>query len=200
MSQRPSSNFWGTNWPTATGQQFPAMPDYWGNVFTKKDSPSKLPTLEQWGNVFKQGTPPIAPAQVPPMVGTDFSTGQRDVDLGAVPPLSGEAQQWLDAYRAMSPLRMQEQEQASRLAARLSQEQMLAAYPVLSQAAAEATARNLGASQAYQSYLQSLPNAQQARMASAVAGEAAMLGAVSQARDVASRASKGFRGQYISYG
>lgn len=149
---------------------------------------------------------------MPSPVGVDFGSGKRDVDLlaqqtgDAVPKPAGQTQEWLDLYKAMSPLRMQEMEQASNLAADLSARQLSQLYPYLSAAGAESTARNLAASQAYRRFSEQLPSnvqnimaSKQAQMQSAQAGEADLMRAVAAQQQAAKDFAGRFAGQYVSY-
>ena len=161
---------------------------------------------DQIASVFKS-------TGMPSPVGTDFGSGQRDVNLlaqqtsDAVPKPSSGTQEWLDVYKAMSPIRMQEMAQASELAANLSQRQLAQLYPYLSAAGAETTARNLAASQAYRRFAEQLPSnvqnimaSKQAQAASAASAEAERQRATAAQQDAASRFAGRFAGQYIQVG
>ena len=144
-----------------------------------------------------------------PMVGTDFSTGLRDVDLqgqtgSAVPPMDQEVQKYLDFYKAISPMRMAEMEQAAQLSSRLTREQLASLYPYLSAAGAESTARNLAASKSFLATKEQMPSSVQAIMASkqnqmlqAATGEAERQRATAAQQDAAKRFAGSFAGQYI---
>ena len=144
-----------------------------------------------------------------PMVGTDFSTGLRDVDLqgqtgSAVPPMDQEVQKYLDFYKAISPMRMAEMEQAAQLSSRLTREQLASLYPYLSAAGAESTARNLAASKSFLATKEQMPSNVQAIMASkqnqmlqAATGEAERQRATAAQQDAAKRFAGSFAGQYI---
>ena len=144
-----------------------------------------------------------------PMVGTDFSTGLRDVDLqgqtgSAVPPMDQEVQKYLDFYKAISPMRMAEMEQAAQLSSRLTREQLASLYPYLSAAGAESTARNLAASKSFLATKEQMPSSVQAIMASkqtqmlqAATGEAERQRATAAQQEAAKRFAGSFAGQYI---
>ncbi len=144
-----------------------------------------------------------------PMIGTDFSTGLRDVDLqsqtgSAVPPMDQEVQKYLDFYKAISPMRMAEMEQAAKLSSRLTREQLASLYPYLSAAGAESTARNLAASKSFLATKEQMPSNVQAIMASkqnqmlqAATGEAERQRATAAQQDAAKRFAGSFAGQYI---
>jgi len=144
-----------------------------------------------------------------PMIGTDFSTGLRDVDLqsqtgSAVPPMDQEVQKYLDFYKAISPMRMAEMEQAAKLSSRLTREQLASLYPYLSAAGAESTARNLAASKSFLATKEQMPSSVQAIMASkqnqmlqAATGEAERQRATAAQQEAAKRFAGSFAGQYI---
>ena len=144
-----------------------------------------------------------------PMVGIDFSTGFRDVDLqsqtgSAVPPMDQEVKKYLDFYKAISPMRMAEMEQSAQLSSRLTREQLASLYPYLSAAGAESTARNLAASKSFLATKEQMPSNVQAIMASkqnqmlqAATGEAERQRATAAQQDAAKRFAGSFAGQYI---
>jgi len=144
-----------------------------------------------------------------PMIGTDFSTGARGVDLNqqigsAIPPLSKEYQDLLEYSKAMSPVRMAEMEQAAQLSSRLTREQLASLYPYLSAAGAESTARNLAASKSFLATKEQMPSSVQAIMASkqgqmlqAATGEAERQRATAAQQEAAKRFAGSFAGQYI---
>lgn len=151
-------------------------------------------------------------SQIPfPVVGTDFSSGQRDVDLqaqvgSAIPKLDPEVQKWLDFSKAISPVKMAEMEQAAQLSSRLTREQLATLYPYLSAAGAESTARNLAASQAFRAFKEQMPSSvqdimasKQAQMASAASAEAQRQIATATQQDAAKRFAGQFSGKYVSY-
>ena len=144
-----------------------------------------------------------------PVIGTDFSTGMRDVDIqsqvdSAIPKMDPEAQKYLDFYKAISPMRMAEMEQAAQLSSRLTREQLASLYPYLSAAGAESTARNLAASKSFLATKEQMPSSVQAIMASKQAQMATAAGAGAQRQvataaqqEAAKRFAGSFAGQYI---
>jgi len=144
-----------------------------------------------------------------PMIGTDFSSGLRDVDIqgqvnSAIPPMDPEAQKYLDFYKAISPMRMAEMEQAAQLSSRLTREQLASLYPYLSAAGAESTARNLAASKSFLATKEQMPSnvqnimaSKQAQMASAASAEAQRQMATAAQQEAAKRFAGSFAGQYI---
>ena len=85
------------------------------------------------------------------------------VDISGIFNNATALQQWQDATR---PSRLQEAQQFAQVQADLSRQQMADAFPLLSVANAQATARNLAASEKFASFKQSLPTTVQDIMAS----------------------------------
>jgi hypothetical protein len=172
-----------SNWQSDVG-----LPDYWGSVFKPTEAQQKAK-------------------------GTNTTTGGRNVPSfdytsagNALPGMDPGAQQWIDVYRAMSPIRMQEQAQASQLSQQLTEQQLASLYPYLSQAARESTERNLRASQQYREFSELLPSSMQAIAASqqnqasqAAGSQAALMTALANLKG-ATRGFKGYRGQTFGYG
>lgn len=143
-----------------------------------------------------------------PVVGLDLSSGQRDATV-SLPTQSGDYtstgnpvpstfDQYLNFTKQVLPYQMQMQEQAARLSADLSRQQLADLAPYLSQAGWESTARNLLASKSYATFKEQLPSniqnimaSKQAQMQSAQSGEAALMAAVAAQQDAATRASLG---------
>jgi len=162
------------------------LPDYWKSVFTPQKAATGINTT-------------------PGQVSRDFPAIDYTQTGSAVPGVNPQIQQWIDFTKAMSPIRMQEQAQAAQLSAALTEQQLASLYPYLSQAAREATDRNLMASQAYRGFTELLPTtrqniaaSQQAQATSAMSGHADMIRAVADAARAA-KSGKGYRGQTFSY-
>ena len=144
-----------------------------------------------------------------PVIGTDFSSGLRDVNIqsqvdSAIPKMDPEAQKYYDFYKAISPMRMAEMEQAAQLSSRLTREQLASLYPYLSAAGAESTARNLAASKSFLATKEQMPSSVQSIMASkqgqmlqAATGEAERQRATAAQQEAAKRFAGSFAGQYI---
>jgi hypothetical protein len=144
-----------------------------------------------------------------PMIGMDTATGQRDQDIQSqvgspIPKMDTEVQKYLDFYKAISPTRMAEMEQAAQLSSRLTREQLASLYPYLSAAGAESTARNLAASKSFLATKEQMPSSVQAIMASkqgqmlqAASGEAERQRATAAQQEAAKRFAGSFAGQYI---
>lgn len=144
--------------------------------------------------------------------GTNTTTGGRDQPAfdyqsagGAVPGIDPAIQQWLDFTRAVSPIRMQEQAQAAQLSQQLTEQQLASVYPFLSQAAREATERNLLASQTYADFKERLPSSmqniaasQQAQASAAASGEAGMINALANLQNAQKRMN--YRGSTFAVG
>ena len=95
---------------------------------------------------------------------------------------------------------------AAQIQSALTQQELAATYPWLSQAASEATDRNLTASQVYQSFAQGLPSnvqnimaSKQAQMAFAASSEAERARAMAAQSDAAKRFAGSYAGKYVSY-
>lgn len=162
-----------------------------------------------YGGVTPAKLPKSAAVQSPtewprlpyPVVGTDFSTGARDVDLTQQSPVTPDTgdifERILKFKQASYPIEIQQQEEAAKLNARLAQEQMLASYPILSAAAQEATQRNLAASQQFLKTKESMPSAVAAQLSMGAAADQARMDALSRALATAKQMS--FSGKNISY-
>ena len=144
--------------------------------------------------------------------GVNLTSGGRDQPAfeyqsksGAVPGIDPTIQQWIDFTRAISPIRMQEQAQAAQLSQQLTEQQLASAYPFLSQAAREATERNLLASQTYADFKERLPSSmqniaasQQAQAGAAASGEAGMINALANLQNAQRRMN--YRGSTFAVG
>jgi hypothetical protein len=166
-----------------------AVPGYGGATSAKLPKTAAVQSPAEW-------------ATLPyPVVGTDFGTGKRDVDLNqttpAIPDTSNIFDQILKFEQASYPIERQQLEDSAELNARLAQEQMLASYPLLSAAAQEATQRNLAASQEFLKTKERMPTAMQQQMYTGALADQARLNALSTALETAKRMS--FSGKNISY-
>jgi hypothetical protein len=144
--------------------------------------------------------------------GVNLTSGGRDQPAfeyqsksGAVPGIDPTIQQWFDFTRAISPIRMQEQAQAAQLSQQLTEQQLASAYPFLSQAAREATERNLLASKAYADFKEQLPinlqkiaADQQTQAEAAARGEAGMITALANLQNAQRRMN--YRGSTFAVG
>lgn len=171
------------------------------------DWQSNVGLPDYWSSAFK---PTAAQTQAK---GINTTTGGRNVSPfdytptgGAIPALDPQVQQWIDFTKAISPIRMQEQAQAARLSQRLTEQQLASLYPYLSQAASEATERNLGASMRYADFKEALPSSlqtiaasQQAQALNASNAQAALMNAAANMQN-ATRGFRGYRGQSFSFG
>jgi len=109
--------------------------------------------------------------------------------------------------QARYPLDISRMEDAARIQADLSQEQLLRAYPIMSQAARESTGRQLAASERFLRTKAQMPSAVQAIMESkqgqqlkAQVGESEMMKAVAAQQQAAKDFAGRFAGQYIQVG
>lgn len=111
------------------------------------------------------------------------STEGTLADTGAVPKTDAPGswyEQLMKFQKESYPLERQKMIDQYRLAADLGRQQMLESYPILSQAAWDATQRNLYASKDYRAFAEGLPSnvqnimaSKQAQMATAAASESA---------------------------
>lgn len=168
-----------------------------------------------------------------PFKGLDLQSGKRGVDLwsGAFKspkssttgqteyksPYVGAAQQsptpvdssiesygkWLEAF---APYDEKRAIRATQLTAALNRQTLSDLYPFMSAAGAEATARNLAASQAYRRFAEGLPSnvqniaaSKQGQIQSAQAGEADLMRAVASQQQAAKDFAGRYAGQYVSY-
>jgi hypothetical protein len=125
----------------------------------------------------------------------------------ALPDSSAAVKYQLDVAKGLLPLQRQLMLDAAQLQQQQNEQGFASAYPWITQAANEATARNLAASQAYRSFAEGLPSnvqnimaSKQAQMTSAAGAEAdrarAMAAQTQAAKDFAGR----YSGQYINVG
>lgn len=149
---------------------------------------------------------------LPAPVGTDFTTGGRDVNLltqqtqQAIPKMDDTLESYTKWLTAAEPFQQRQMVTAAELSSELSRRQLAQLYPYLSAAGAESTARNLAASQAYRRFAEGLPSnvqsimaSKQSQMQSAQAGEAALMQAVAAQQQAAKDFAGRFAGQYVSY-
>ena len=142
-----------------------------------------------------------------PTIGTDMSSGKRDVDIAipfpqpgnAIPPIDEVVEANIRYQQAMQPLYSQQMQEAADLSSRQTTEQLAALYPFLSRAGQEATARQLGASKEFLAFKERQPSAQQARMATAAAAESELGRTIAMQQQAAKDFAGKFAGQYISY-
>ena len=175
------------NWQPATGIDFTPGKGFAGKDFYK--------TVKD----FKLG---ITPVTAPPATSTNiYGTGS------ALPNSSDAVNYYLDIAKGLAPLQRQQAIDSAQLQQQINQQGFASAYPWITQAANEATARNLAASQAYRSFAEGLPSnvqnimaSKQAQMTSAAGAEAdrarAMAAQTQAAKDFAGR----YSGQYINVG
>ena len=130
-------------------------------------------------------------------------------DTGAVPKTDAPGswyEQLMKFQKESYPLERQKMIDQYRLAADLGRQQMLESYPILSQAAWDATQRNLYASKNYRAFAEGLPSnvqnimtAKQAQMASAASSEAERGRAIAAQQDAATNFRGRYQGKNISY-
>jgi hypothetical protein len=167
------------NWQPGAGIDFSP-----GKMFGGKD-------LYKMVKNFKiDGAPGIeSPATTPSIYGA----GQ------ALPDSSAAVKYQLDVAKGLLPLQRQLNLDAAQLQQQINEQGFASAYPWITQAANEATARNLAASKDYRTFAEGLPSnvqnivaSKQAQIASAASSEA------DRARAIAAQtqAAKDFAGRY----
>ena len=173
--------------PFAVGSDY-KFPDYFSSVFKPTEA-----QMQAKGVNLTSG-------------GRDQPATEYKLTGGAVPGIDPTIQQWVDFTRAISPIRMQEQAQAAQLSQQMTEQQLASVYPFLSQAAREATERNLLASQTYADFKERLPSnmqaiasSQQGQATQVASSQAALMNAVANLKN-ASRGFRGYRGSTFSYG
>ena len=132
-----------------------------------------------------------------PQVGV---TPPGSYDTGAALPRSSDAvNYYLDIVKGLAPLQRQQAIDSAQLQQQINEQGFASAYPWITQAAQESTARNLKASQAYRSFVEAQPSSVQNIMASKQAQMATAAGAeADRARAMAAQtqAAKDFAGRY----
>jgi len=117
----------------------------------------------------------------------------------AIPSVDPAVKSYLDFAKGLYPLQRQLLIDTAQIQQQLNEQGFASAYPWLTQAANEATARNLKASEAYRSFVESQPSSVQNIMASKQAQMATAAGAeADRARAMAAQqqAAKEFAGRY----
>jgi len=125
----------------------------------------------------------------------------------AIPSVAPAVQAYLDFAKGLAPLQRQQLIDTAQIQQQLNEQGLASAYPWITQAAQESTARNLKASEAYRSFVEAQPSSvqnimasKQAQMASAASSEAdrarAMAAQTQAAKDFAGR----YAGQTFSVG
>lgn len=146
-----------------------------------------------------------------PMTGIDFATGKQ-IDLAApkeqrdqgsvfekespLPPWQ-QAMEWAPFLRQQRSENLAYQQAVSNLEAQQQLGLIQQLYPTISQAASEATRRNLAASIAYE---QQSPRVQQQQRQSAQAGEATMMQALANQANAAANLRGRFQGRNVGIG
>jgi hypothetical protein len=167
------------------------------NPFQSSSKKFNVGDIYSAGNIFDFGIPAL---------GTAGTYSFPTTGTTAVPPLAGTQKQIIDYLQAAYPYERQRMVDAAQIQSALTQQELAATYPWLSQAASEATARNLAASQAYRSFAEGLPSnvqnimaSKQAQMASAASSEAERARAMAAQSDAAKRFAGSYAGKYVSY-
>lgn len=142
--------------------------------------------------------------------GTPFVATQADYEGGGKPStgdVDKELERWIKYRTQTLPLNLAEMQAAAGVQSALTRQQIRDIYPFVSAATAEATARNLAASQAYRAFAEQLPSSvqnimasKQGQMLSAQTGEAALQRATADQLRAAKESQGRFAGQYIQFG
>jgi hypothetical protein len=167
------------NWQPGTGIDFSR-----GKMFGGKDLYKMVKDFKIDG----------APVTTLPATSTDiYNTGQ------AVPDIDPAAKAQFDFLERAYPYQIKMMQDAARIQQQQNEQGFASAYPWITQAAQESTARNLKASEAYRSFVESQPSSVQNIMASKQAQIASAAGAeADRARAIAAQtqAAKDFAGRY----
>lgn len=151
---------------------------------------------------YKNAFPDYSQSVFAPAGKADAQQPEQTSDTGSSPDTSSSAvpvdtlsQNLLDlqkAQKALLPGQLDYSRQLSQQQSDINFEQMMRSYPILSQAAYEATQRNLAASKNFLFAKEMTPTAQQARMQSASASEATRAQAIAAQQ----LAAKDFAGRF----
>ena len=177
-------------WQPAAGIDFSPGKMFGGKDLYKIASPSRYQEILKNGLESGAGTPVTAPPATPTNI---YETGS------ALPKSSDAVNYYLDIAKGLYPLQRQMALDTFQLQQEQNRQGFADAYPWVSQAANEATARNLAASQTYRSFVESQPSSVQNIMASKQAQMASAAGAeADRARAIAAQtqAAKDFAGRY----
>lgn len=190
--------------PNASFYQFPKTGTFSYQPFAV-GADYKFP--DYFNSVFKPTTEAQQQAR-----GTNTTSGGRDQPAfdyqstgSAVPGFPGNMQDYLNFFDAMNQGNLERQIQAAQVTQGLTEQQLAATYPYLSQAAREATERNLLASQTYADFKERLPSSmqniaasQQAQAASAGSTEANLMNALANLKNAQKRMT--YRGSTFAVG
>lgn len=175
------------NWQPGAGIGFTPGKEFAGKDFYK--------TVKD----FKLG---VTPVTAPPATSTNiYGAGQ------AVPDIDPAAKAQFDFLERAYPYQVKLMQDAARIQQQQNEQGFASAYPWITQAANEATARNLAASQAYRSFAEGLPSnvqnimaSKQAQMTSAAGAEADRARAIAAQTQAAKDFAGRYSGQYINVG
>lgn len=162
---------------------------YWQpGAVTGIDFTKKFPNI-----IYKYTPTGVLGTAAPSPTTVTYDTGS------AVPNLDPTVATIESLYKRMYPYRLKEMQDAAKIQQQLNEQGFASAYPWISQAASEATARNLAASEAYRSFVESQPSSVQNIMASKQQQMATAAGSeADRARAIAAQqqAAKEFAGRY----
>jgi hypothetical protein len=178
------------NWQPGAGINFSL-----GKMFNGKDF-YKIASNSRYQDILKSGLESGAetPVTAPPATSTNiYGAGQ------AVPDIDPAAKAQFDFLERAYPYQVKLMQDAARIQQQQNEQGFASAYPWITQAANEATARNLAASQTYRTFAEGLPSNVQNIMASKQAQMTSAAGAeADRARAIAAQtqAAKDFAGRY----
>jgi hypothetical protein len=173
-------------WQPAAGIDFSLGKMLGGKDFYKIASNSRYQDILKSGLESGVGMPTTVPAVI---------YGNEP----AVPNIDPAAKAQFDFLERAYPYQVKMMQDAARIQQQQNEQGFASAYPWITQAAQESTARNLKASQAYRSFVESQPSSVQNIMASKQAQMTSAAGAeADRARAMAAQtqAAKDFAGRY----
>jgi hypothetical protein len=190
--------------PNASFYQFPKTGTFSYQPFAV-GADYKFP--DYFNSVFKPATEAQQQAR-----GTNTTSGGRNQPAfdynstgSAVPGFDPTVTQWTQIFDAMQQSNLERQIKAAQVSQDLSLQGMTAYYPILSQAAREATERNLLASRDWEdfkarlpAYQQNIAASQQAQAASAGSTEANLMNALANLKNAQKRMT--YRGSTFAVG
>jgi hypothetical protein len=177
-------------WQPAAGIDFSL-----GKMLGGKDA-YKIASPSRYQEILKNGLGSVTePAATLPPTGS------------ALPSVDPAAKAATDFYKSVYPYQRQLLLDTAQIQQQLNEQGFASAYPWISQAAQESTARNLAASQAYRSFVEAQPSSvqnimasKQAQMTSAASAEADRARAMAAQTQAAKDFAGGYAGQTFSVG
>jgi hypothetical protein len=176
---------------TAAANPFP----YW-----QPGAVTGIDFTKQFPNIAYKYQPTGGLIAPPAPVGT-YDTGS------ALPSSADTAKYYKEVLKELYPLQLQQTLDAAKIQQQMNEQGFASAYPWITQAANEATARNLRASEAYRSFAESQPSSvqnimasKQQQMATAASSEADRARAMAAQQQAAKEFAGRYSGQTFSVG